>query len=72
METDFKWSLPHWTKNIPLKYREAVKEGVLVWNKAFEKIGFKNAIQVRQQQDADEFDNNDTRHASIRWYVDTC
>lgn len=58
-------------KNIPLKYRETVKEGVLVWNKAFEKIGFKNAIQVRQQQDTDEFDNNDTRHASIRWYVDT-
>jgi hypothetical protein len=58
-------------KNIPVKYRKTVEEGVLVWNSAFEKIGFKNAIQVRQQQDNDEFDNNDTRHASIRWYVDT-
>jgi hypothetical protein len=58
-------------KNIPVKYREKVKEGVLIWNQAFEKIGFKNALQVRQQQDSDEFDNNDTRHASIRWYVDT-
>ena len=58
-------------KNIPVKYRAKVAEGVLEWNAAFEKIGFKNAIQVKQQQDNDEFDNNDTRHASVRWYVDT-
>ena len=58
-------------KNIPLKYRAKVAEGVLEWNKAFEKIGFKNAIQTKQQEDNAEFDNNDTRHASVRWYVDT-
>ena len=58
-------------KNIPLKYRAKVAEGVLEWNKAFEKIGFKNAIQVKQQTDDAGFDNNDTRHASVRWYVDT-
>ena len=58
-------------KNIPLKYRAKVAEGVLMWNKAFEKIGFKDALQVKQQADDATFDNNDTRHASIRWYVDT-
>lgn len=58
-------------KNIPLKYRATVTEGVLMWNKAFEKIGFKNALAVKQQPDDASFDNNDTRHASIRWYVDT-
>lgn len=58
-------------KNIPVKYRKTVEEGVLAFNVAFEKIGFKNAIQAKQQQDSDEFDNNDTRHASVRWYVDT-
>nr|WP_315488850.1 zinc-dependent metalloprotease [uncultured Rhodoferax sp.] len=58
-------------KNIPLKYRAKVAEGVLEWNKAFEKIGFSNAIQVKQQADDATFDNNDTRHASVRWYVDT-
>jgi Met-zincin/Domain of unknown function (DUF5117)/Domain of unknown function (DUF5118) len=57
-------------KNIPHKYRKTVEEGVLAWNKAFEKIGFKNALAVKQQQDTDTFDNNDTRHASVRWYVD--
>ena len=58
-------------KNIPVKYRAKVAEGVLEWNKAFEKIGFKNAIQTKQQEDNADFDNNDARHASIRWYVDT-
>ncbi len=58
-------------KNIPLKYRAAVMEGVLEWNKAFEKIGFKNAIEAKQQDDNADFDNNDSRHASIRWYTDT-
>ena len=58
-------------KNIPVKYRAKVAEGILEWNKAFEKIGFKNAIQTKQQEDNADFDNNDTRHASVRWYVDT-
>lgn len=58
-------------KNIPVKYRAKVVEGILEWNKAFEKIGFKNAIQAKQQEDNAEFDNNDSRHASVRWYLDT-
>lgn len=58
-------------KNIPIKYRAKVMEGILEWNKAFEKIGFKNAIQAKQQENNAEFDNNDSRHASIRWYLDT-
>ncbi|MBT9582434.1 zinc-dependent metalloprotease [bacterium] len=57
------------SKEVPEKYRQAVSDGVLEWNKAFEAIGFKDAIQVRQQQEADEFDTLDSRHASIRWYT---
>ena len=56
-------------KNIPLKYRATVTEGVLEWNKAFEKAGFKNALVVKQQQDNDDFNNMDARHASIRWFT---
>lgn len=55
-------------KNIPEKYRQAVREGVLEWNKAFEKIGFQDALQVRQQTASDDFDTSDARHASIRWF----
>ena len=45
--------------------------GVLEWNKAFERIGFKDAIQVRVQPDDADFDTQDVRHASVRWYLDT-
>lgn len=57
-------------KNIPVEYRESVKAGVLEWNKAFEKIGFKDAIRVQQQPDDATWSTNDTGHASVRWYVD--
>ncbi|MBN9418413.1 MAG: zinc-dependent metalloprotease [Candidatus Eremiobacteraeota bacterium] len=56
-------------KNIPENYRESVKAGVLEWNKAFETAGFKNAVEVRQQTDKDDFNTLDARHASIRWYT---
>jgi len=58
-------------KNIPVEYRETVKAGVLEWNKAFEKIGFKDAVRVEMQPDDADFDTADVRHASIRWYLDT-
>jgi len=56
-------------KNIPVNYRASVEAGILEWNKAFEKIGFKDAIVVRQQADTDEWDTLDSRHASIRWFT---
>lgn len=56
-------------KNIPARYRAAVQAGVLEWNKAFERIGYKNALVVRQQPDDASWDTLDSRHASIRWYV---
>jgi len=56
-------------KNIPTQYRATVAAGVLEWNKAFEKAGFKNALVVKQQQDTDDFNNMDARHASIRWFT---
>jgi hypothetical protein len=56
-------------KNIPTKYRESVKAGILEWNKAFEKIGFKGAIEARQQPDDADWDNMDSTHASVRWFT---
>jgi hypothetical protein len=56
-------------KNVPSKYRKSVELGVLEWNKAFEKIGFKNAIVVKYQTDKDDFDTMDARHASVRWFT---
>ena len=58
-------------RNIPLEYRDTVTAGVLEWNKAFERIGFKDAIRVQVQPDDADFDTHDVRHASVRWYLDT-
>jgi hypothetical protein len=54
-------------KNIPDRYRPAITAGILEWNKAFERIGFKDAVQVKVQPDDADWDTSDTRHASVRW-----
>ncbi len=65
-----KMPIVYWLdKNIPEKYRPAVRAGVLEWNKAFAKIGIPNAIEVRDQPADAHWDTLDARHASIRWFV---
>ncbi len=65
-----KQPIVFWLENtIPVEYRESVKEGVLVWNKAFEKIGFQDAIVVKQQPDDADWDPADTRYSTIRWFT---
>lgn len=67
--SDVKQPIVYWLdKNIPVEYRASVTAGVLEWNKAFEKIGLRNAIVVKQQPDDADWDNMDGRHASIRWF----
>ncbi len=57
-----------WLENtIPLDYREAIKEGILMWNKAFEKAGFQEAIQVEQMPDNADWNPADVRYNTIRW-----
>lgn len=54
-------------RTVPREYRSYVKEGILEWNKAFEKVGFLDAIQVRDQQAGDDFDPEDIRFNTFRW-----
>jgi hypothetical protein len=56
-------------RNVPLKYRGVVAEAILEWNKAFERIGFKDAIVVKQQADDAEFDTLDLGYSSVRWLM---
>jgi hypothetical protein len=59
-----------WLDNaIPYQYRDVVKNAILVWNRAFEKIGFKDAIQVQQMPDNADFDHADLRYNVVRWVV---
>ncbi len=54
-------------RNVPHEYREAMTAGVLEWNKAFERAGFKNAVVVKVQGEQDGFDTLDGNVASLRW-----
>ena len=52
-------------RGIPEPIRSAMREGALWWNVAFEKAGFKNAVQVRDiPKDADPMD---VRYSDIQW-----
>ncbi|HEU4402498.1 MAG TPA: zinc-dependent metalloprotease [Candidatus Polarisedimenticolia bacterium] len=54
---------------IPKEYRDAVRRGVLGWNPAFEAIGFKNAMVVKEQPDDPDWDAADVRYSTLRWIV---
>jgi hypothetical protein len=54
-------------KSTPVKWRETIKEGVLAWNEAFEKAGFKNAMAVKMQPDSATWDAGDVRYNVLRW-----
>lgn len=57
-----------WIENsTPLEWRETIKEGVLAWNEAFEKAGFKNAMAVKVQPDDADWDAGDVRYNVLRW-----
>ena len=50
---------------IPEPVRTAMREGALLWNRAFEAAGFRNAVQVRDP--TPDMDPMDIRYAWILW-----
>jgi hypothetical protein len=58
----------YWIENTtPLEYRQTIMEAGLKWNKAFEKAGFKNVIQMKIMPDDADWDPADIRYNVIRW-----
>lgn len=52
----------------PEKWRQSIKDGIEVWNKAFEKAGFRNAIKaVDYPADSTGFDPDDMRNTCFRY-----
>ncbi|MBE0534466.1 MAG: zinc-dependent metalloprotease [Phycisphaerae bacterium] len=55
----------------PVRYRRWVREGILFWNQAFEKVGINNAIEVHYQDKRSgahmEKDPEDVRYNFVRW-----
>jgi len=65
-----KQPIVFWLENtIPVKYRDAIRDGILLWNKAFERVGFQNAIEVKVQPDDADWDPGDIRYNTIRWFA---
>ncbi len=54
--------------SIPKRYREAVKQGILRWNKAFEKLGYVNAVQALDVPEGADWDHSDMRHNVVRMH----
>ena len=55
----------------PTDWVEPIKKGVLRWNTAFEKIGLKNVMQVRDfPKDDPEFDPDNLKYSCIRYIPD--
>ncbi len=54
--------------SVPAPYRQAVKDGIEAWNKAFEAAGFKNAV-VAKDPPADDpsWNAEDIRYSSVKW-----
>lgn len=52
----------------PEHWKEPIKKGVLRWNSAFEKIGFKNVIEVRDfESENPNFDPDNLNYSCIRY-----
>ena len=54
-------------KTVPFKYRQSIRNGIEAWNEAFEKAGFANAIEVRQQPEVTDWDPEDVNYNTFRW-----
>jgi hypothetical protein len=58
----------YWIENTtPVEYRQTIIDAGLKWNEAFEKAGFKNAIQMKIMPDDVDWDPADIRYNVIRW-----
>jgi hypothetical protein len=54
-------------KTVPYPYRKPIHDGILEWNKAFDKAGFVDAIHVIQQRDEETWDPEDINYNTFRW-----
>jgi predicted Zn-dependent protease len=57
-----------WIENTtPKKYRPVIKSAILEWNKAFAKIGIKNAVEVKIQPEHSKWKPGDIRYNMVYW-----
>lgn len=66
--TPIRFYIEHTT---PVRYRRWVKQGIEYWNKAFEAVGFSDAIEVQYQDPRSpatmDLDPEDVQYNFVRW-----
>ncbi len=67
--TEVKKPIVYYVENtFPELWKKAINEGVVRWNKAFERIGFKNVVQVKPfPKDDPEFDPDNFKYSCLRY-----
>lgn len=75
--SDVKKPIVWWLDEaIPTQYRPAVKAGILAWNSAFEAVGLRNAIVVKEvdkdmtKEERADFNPADASYNMVRWFLD--
>jgi hypothetical protein len=55
------------SNNVPVQYRQTIREALLTWNRAFAAIGYPNAVIVKDQPDDPDWDADDIRYNTVHW-----
>ena len=58
-------------RSIPRDYLEPIREGILAWNAAFEAIGIRNAIVVKDATDDNDLALPEIGQGVVRWLSDS-
>lgn len=74
--SDVKNPIVYWLEDtVPEQYRPAIKSGILAWNAAFEAVGLRNAIVVKEvdkdmtPQQRAAFNPADASYNVVRWFM---
>lgn len=63
--------ITYWVENsTPKEWREAVRKGIEMWEPAFRKAGFSNAVVAKQMPEDADWDPADIRYSVVRWSSD--
>lgn len=54
-------------KTVPDRFRQYVRQGIEMWQPAFEEAGFTNAIVAKDPGDDPDYNAEDSRYNTIRW-----
>jgi hypothetical protein len=58
------------SNTIPARFRSPIREAVLKWNAAFERIGILDALAVKDQPNDPNWDPDDIRYNVLRWVTE--